>query len=266
MTDVPSRRPPGTPCWASLMAHRADRALDFYGALFDWEFVPGPRQLGSYMIAVRDGQRVAGIGEGAAEPHRPVSWTTMFASDDVDVAAELVRECGGTLGIGPLNADEEGRLAIAVDPSGAVFGIWQGGRLPGADVTGVPGTVAWSELTTRDSSLVAKFYQAVLGVETQSAPEGGADRMVVRIAGEPVAGVLGVGRDLPRDRGAHWTTYFAVADTDAATARAAELGARVLEPPCASRHGRMATVADPEGAAFALITPARSPTGGSAED
>jgi uncharacterized protein len=262
MTDLPSRRPPGTPCWASLMAHRADRAQDFYGALFGWEFVPGPRQLGPYMIAVRDGRRIAGIGEGSAEPHRPVSWTTMFASDDVDTAAELVRECAGTLGIGPLNANEEGRMAIAVDPSGAVFGIWQGARLPGADVTGVPGTVAWSELTTRDSSLVGKFYQAVLGVEAQAATDGGADRMVLKVGGEAVAGVRGVGRDLPRDRGAHWMTYFAVADTDAATARAAELGARVLEPPCASRHGRMATVADPEGAAFALVSAAGPAAGG----
>ncbi|WP_069466851.1 VOC family protein, partial [Actinacidiphila rubida] len=188
MTEVPSRRPSGTPCWASLMAHRVDRALEFYGALFDWEFVPGPRQLGSYVIALRDGRRVAGIGEGAAEPHRPVSWATMLASDDADAAAELARECGGTVGIGPLNADEAGRLAIAVDPSGAVFGIWQGDRLPGAEVDGEPGTVAWSELFTRDAGLVAKFYQTVFGMGAPVPEEGGVDRVVLTAGGRPVAG------------------------------------------------------------------------------
>ncbi|MCL2732746.1 MAG: VOC family protein [Actinomycetia bacterium] len=256
MTDVPSRRPPGTPCWASLMAHRVDRALEFYGALFDWEFVPGPRQLGPYRIAVRDGRRVAGIGEGDAEPHRPVAWTTMLASDGADGTAELVRECGGTVGIGPLNAGEEGRLALAVDPSGAVFGIWQGGRLPGAEATAEPGTVAWSELLTRDSALVAKFYQAVFGLAVQATEDGGSDRLVLAADGRQVAGVRGLGRDLPRERGAHWMTYFAVADIDAATARAADLGARVLEPPRDSRHGRLAAIADPEGATFALVAAA----------
>lgn len=260
MTDVPSRRPPGTPCWASLMAHRVDRALEFYGALFDWEFVPGPRQLGPYRIAVRDGRRVAGIGEGDAEPHRPVAWTTMLAADGVDEAAERVRECGGTVGIGPLNAGDEGRLALAVDPSGAVFGIWQGRGLPGAEAVGMPGTVAWSELLTRDAALVAKFYQAVFGLGVDPAGDAGADRLVLGAGGQPTAGVLGLGRELPRERGAHWRTYFAVADTDAATARAAELGARVLEPPRDSRHGRLSTVADPEGAPFSLVTAAEGPT------
>src|SRR5882757_5349238 len=123
MTEVPNRRPPGTPCWASLQAQRADQAQDFYGALFGWEFAPGPPELGRYLLALLDGQRVAGIGGGAAEPHRPVAWTTMFAADDVDHTAELIRECGGTLGLGPLNAGAEGRLAVGVDPSGAVFGV-----------------------------------------------------------------------------------------------------------------------------------------------
>ncbi|WNI18428.1 hypothetical protein [Actinacidiphila sp. ITFR-21] len=54
MTEVPSRRSPGTPCWASLMAERAERAQDFHGALFGWEFAPGPPQLGRYTLAPPD--------------------------------------------------------------------------------------------------------------------------------------------------------------------------------------------------------------------
>ncbi|MFG1808426.1 VOC family protein [Streptomyces sp. NPDC049040] len=250
-TDAPDRRAPGTPCWASLMAHRADLARDFYGTLFGWEFTPGPPQLGSYMLAQAGGLRVAGIGEGAPGAHRPVSWTTMLAADDVDHAAESVRECGGTVGIGPLNAGEDGRLAIAVDPSGAVFGIWQGGTFSGADVTGVPGSVAWSELVTHESALVGKFYEAVFGFGLETAGDG--DRAELLVDGRAVAGVHGVGRQLPRDRGAHWMTTFAVADVEDAAGLASRLGGRVLEPPHPGPRGLTATVADPEGAAFSLL-------------
>lgn len=254
-TDVRTRRRPGTPCWASLMAGRADQARDFYGALFGWEFTAGPPQLGAYVLAVRDGLRVAGIGEAPPEPHRPVSWTTMLAADDVDRAAELVRECGGTVGIGPLNVGEDGRLAIAVDPSGAVFGIWQGGLFSGAEATGVPGSVGWSELVTQDAAMVGKFYEAVFGLgleRTGEAPD--ADRAVLTVGGNAVAGIRGLGRALPRDRGAHWTTSFAVADIDAVSRLAVRLGGRVLTPSHPGPYGPTTTLADPEGSPFCLLT------------
>lgn len=254
-TDVRARRRPGTPCWASLMAARAGQARDFYGALLGWEFVPGPPQLGSYVLAVRDGLRVAGIGEGAPEPHRPVSWTTMLAADDVDRAAELVRECGGTVGVGPLNVGGDGRLALAVDPSGAVFGIWQGGLFGGAEAAGVPGSVGWSELATRDAALVGKFYESVFGLGLERAgADPGADRAVLTVGGHAVAGIRGLGRALPRDRGAHWTTSFTVADIDAVCRLAVRLGGAVLTPSHPGPYGPTATLADPEGASFCLLT------------
>lgn len=256
MTEVAGRRLPGTPCWASLMVHRADQARNFYGALFGWEFGHRPARPGAYTLALLDGQRVAAIGDGPAEPHGPVAWTTMLASDDADETAELVRECGGTVGVGPLNADGEGRLALAADPSGAVFGVWQGERLPGADLTGVPGSVAWNELWTWESPLVAKFYQAVFGFGSEPSAGEEPDRVVLTVGGRAVAGVHGVGSRLPRDRGAHWMTFFAAVDVDATARRAARLGARVVNAPCDSPYGRMATLVDPEGVAFALIAPA----------
>jgi len=261
-TEVPSRHLPGTPCWVSLMAHRAGPARDFYGALFGWEFTPGPEQLGScYSLAGIGGLRVAGIGEGEPESQRPVSWTTMLAADDVDHAAESVRECGGTVGIGPLNVGEDGRLAVAVDPSGAVFGIWQGGLFGGTDATDVPGSVAWSELVTNDSTLVGKFYEAVFGFafERQGAAGDGAghgdgeDRAVFSVGGRALADVHGVGQGLSPDRGAHWMTTFAVEDVAATARLASRLGGRVLSAPHQGPRGLTATVADPEGAAFSVL-------------
>jgi predicted enzyme related to lactoylglutathione lyase len=261
MTEVPNRRAAGTPCWSSLMAHRADRARDFYEALFGWEFTPGPEQLGRYVFAEQAGRRIAGIGEGAADQYQAVSWTMMLAVDDADQAAELVRERGGTVGVGPLDAGEDGRLAIAVDPSGAVFGIWEGEPAPVEDRTGEPGTAAWYELLTRESALVVPFYQAVFGFGAEPSRGGEADRVLLTVGGRAVAGVRGVGRDLSRERGAHWMTYFEVADVPGVVARTTELGGGVLEPPHDSRWGRTAALADPEGAAFSVITSTPAPAG-----
>ncbi|EFL22725.1 glyoxalase [Streptomyces himastatinicus ATCC 53653] len=259
MTEAATRRTPGTPCWTSLMVHSLAATQDFYHALFDWEFTPGPQQLGAYVRAVRDGVPVAGLGELPPERQLPVSWMTYLASHDADETAEMIRACGGTVAVGPLDADEAGRMLIAADPEGAVFGVWQEEEHAVLRESGPPGTPVWHELTARESGAVAKFYQMVFGYEadgTRSAspPEPGEPgRRTLHLAGQPVCAIRSVGRALPRDRGAHWMTHFAVRDVDEAVRRVAELGGRVVEPPSDRATGRAALVTDREGAAFTVV-------------
>ena len=248
-----TRYAPGTPCWVSLMVHGLTTTQEFYGELFGWEFQPGPHQLGPYVRAVLDGHDVAGIGQLAPDRRLPVAWTPYLASDDVDATAETVRLCGGTVGVGPLDASDAGRLAICSDPTGAVFGIWQAVARRGTDITGVPGTPAWNELVTFETASVGKFYETVFGYAEEAEVSADLDHMTLNVDGRAVAGVRGVGTALPRDRGPHWMTYFEVADVDTALALVNDLGGHVLRPAHDSAHGSVATVADPEGARFALI-------------
>ncbi|MEU9331868.1 VOC family protein [Streptomyces sp. NPDC048290] len=250
-----ARYAPGTPCWVSLMVHGMEPTQDFYHALFGWEFQPGPQQLGAYVRALLDGREVAGVGTLPPDRRLPVAWTPYLASDDVDATAELVRLCGGTIGVGPLDAAEAGRMAIGSDPAGAVFGIWQGAAHAGMAVSGVPGTPAWNELLTFDTVGVTKFYETVFGFEAEATGPADTDRVTLRVGDRPVAGVHGLGDALPRDRGPHWTTYFEVADVDAALERVVELGGQVLSPARDGERGRVAMVSDLEGARFALVTP-----------
>ncbi|MFF4017169.1 VOC family protein [Streptomyces sp. NPDC001843] len=247
------RRAPGTPCWVSLMVHGLTATERFYGGLFGWKFEPGPQQLGPYSWALLDGHRVGGIGQLAPDLHLPIAWTPHFATDDVDRTAETVRLCGGTVGVGPVEARGTGRLVIGSDTSGAVFGVWQGVPGTGTAVIGVHGTPAWTELLTFETASVTKFYKALFGYEEEQVVCAGVDYVTLRLDGVPVAGVHGVGHSLPRDRGSHWLTYFQVEDADDALRRVAELGGRVLEPAHDSAHGRVAKVADPEGALFAVV-------------
>ncbi|MFE7329351.1 VOC family protein [Streptomyces sp. NPDC057565] len=253
MTEAAVRRTPGTPCWVSLMVHGLSTTQKFYAELFGWEFGPGPQQLGPYVRALIDGKEVAGIGQLPPERHLPVAWTTYLATDDADVTAETIRSCGGTVAVGPLDAGEAGRLAIASDPSGAVFGIWQAAAHLGTALARVPGTPVWNELVTRETSTVAKFYQAVFGYDVEAVVSADFDYQTLHLSGRPVASLHGVGRALPRDRGPHWMTYFEVVDTDEAAARVVDLGGHVLQPPRDGSSGRVATVADPEGAAFTIV-------------
>ncbi len=247
------RHTPGTPCWVSLMAHGLRATQEFYGALFGWEFRPGPEQLGPYVRALLDGHEVAGIGQLPPDRHLPIAWTPYLASDDVDATAEAVRHCGGTVGVGPIDAGEAGRMAIASDPAGAVFGIWQAAGHVGQAVAGRPGTPVWNELLTRETASVVKFYRTVFGFAEEAVVSADFDYLTLHVAGRPVASMHGAGQALPRDRGPHWMTYFEVADVDESVDRVVELGGHVVKPAKVGTHGRMATVADPEGAVFTVV-------------
>ncbi|MES4890437.1 VOC family protein [Streptomyces sp. NPDC096012] len=248
-----AQRAPGEPCWVSLMVHELAATEEFYAELFGWEFRPGPQQLGPYVRALLDGREVAGMGQLPPDPRLPIAWTPYLATNDVDRTADAVRLSGGTVAVGPIDAAEAGRLAIASDPSGAVFGIWQGTAHLGTTITGVPGTPVWNELLTYETESVAKFYATVFGYEREPVVAAGLDYVTLHLGGRPVAGLHGVGHALPPDRGSHWQTYFEVTDADATLRQVVDLGGRVLRPAHDSPHGRVARVADPEGAEFSVV-------------
>ncbi|GAA0481430.1 VOC family protein [Streptomyces sp. NPDC046215] len=256
-----TRHTPGTPCWTSLLAHDLESIKDFYSGLFGWSYYsPGPRQLGPYVRATLDGRDVAGLGELSPGQELPTAWTTYLASDDADGTAEWIRCSGGTVGVGPLTAGDAGRLVLASDPTGAPFGVWQGRKLVGPQLTGVPGTPVWHELVTRRAEAVVRFYQALFGYEAKPgdpAASTGTDYLTLRLDGRPVAALRGVGAGLPRGHGPHWMTHFEVADTPAAVRRVLELGGQVLAPPHEEPAGQVARVMDPEGAVFSLVRTAR---------
>ncbi|MEU0660556.1 VOC family protein [Streptomyces lavendulocolor] len=252
MTEA-TRHEPGTPCWVSLMAHRLDATQEFYGELFGWQFEPGPQQLGPYVRGLLDGREVAGIGQLPADRDLPTAWTTYLASNDAGGTAEAVRCSGGTVAVGPITAADAGRLVICSDPTGAVFGVWQAAAHLGTGIVGVPGTPAWNELLTQETESVGKFYKTVFGYELDPVVSADLDLVMLKVGDRPVASLHGVGASLPRDRGAHWMTWFEVADTDAAARRVAELGGQVLQPPRDDQAGQLATVADPEGAVFTIV-------------
>jgi predicted enzyme related to lactoylglutathione lyase len=100
------------------------------------------------------------------------------------------------------------------------------------------------------------FYRAVFGYDFGDIGATGMRYSTLDLNGRPVGGIGEFTDDQPADFAAQWSTYFAVADADAAVAKVTELGGTVIAPPWDSPYGRMAIVADDQGAVFSVMSTA----------
>ena len=248
----------GTPAWVDLLATDRKAAADFYGGLFAWKFRDVSGDTGDYALALLDGDPVAGIGEKPeAEPFSAM-WTTYFAVTNADSAAIRISAAGGLLSMDPIVVTDGvtrlGRLSIAADPAGAIFGVWEAGSQPGAVRINEPGSLAWSEAMSHNATVVRRFYRAVFNWGYDQIGDGVTfDYTTASVAGRAVCGVMQIPQGTQAQLTSHWLTYFAVADTDAAAERVLELGGEVVSEPRDSQHGRFSLVQDPQGAMFAAI-------------
>jgi predicted enzyme related to lactoylglutathione lyase len=127
------------------------------------------------------------------------------------------------------------------------------------------GAPIWYELMTPDPGAVSEFYRAVLGWEIPSAghtmPGGSEYREIQRPDGGFAGGVLTLTPEMGQG-GARpgWMTYFHVDDVDASVAAATGMGATVhMAPMTMEGVGRMAMLADPQGAPFYVMDPTPPP-------
>jgi uncharacterized protein len=241
---------PGTPCWVDVTSPDLAATTAFYAGVFGWDADTDARpEAGGYTMFSLNGKFVAAASPPQQEGIPPV-WTTYIASDDVDAAAARVGEAGGTVFTEPFDVFDSGRMTVAQDPTGAVFGIWQAGSHHGAQLANEPGSLSWNECRTPDAAAAERFYRAVFEYDVRQMPMSeGEPYRVLQVGGKGVAGLIQMA-----DSGPYWATTFNVADTDASCARAEELGGRVLAQPYdIPTIGRYAALQDPVGAAFGVI-------------
>jgi uncharacterized protein len=250
-----TRWPAGTPCWVDVSADDVPKAIAFYRALFGWDIEPGGPEVGGYSIAHQNGRIVAAVSPKMGPPGVPSVWTTYLATDGVDDTAAKIKGAGGQMLAEPMDVMEEGRMAVAMDPAGAVFGLWQGGRTTGLGVANEPGALSWNEHFSRDFDGSKAFYRAAFGYDYQDMSGDGFKYAMLMVGGHEVGGIGEYPEGTPAEMPAAWAAYFAVTDTDAAVAKVTELGGREVQPIRDSPYGRIGVVADGEGAVFSLITP-----------
>jgi uncharacterized protein len=248
--------PAGTPCWVDLGVSDIPKAKAFYGGLFGWDIQEGPAEAGGYAMCMLRGRPVAGIGPKMGPTEMPAFWTTYIASEDADATAARVKAGGGQLMMDPFDVMDVGRMFVATDPGGAVFGVWQARAHTGVGLANEPSSLVWSENMSRSYEANRAFYRDVFGYSYGDIGAEGMRYATLDLEGQPVGGIGEIGSGQPAQMPAAWSTYFAVPDTDAAVATAAELGGAVVAPAWDTPYGRMAVVADDQGAVFAVMAPA----------
>jgi predicted enzyme related to lactoylglutathione lyase len=109
-------------CWTELQTRDAEKAAQFYQAVFDWEieveekppyYVTGKVQ-GHYNCGMFD------MDKANLPAHIPSQWSVYFNVADLDASLNLAKELGSTIIVEPIVIDV-GRFATIADPQGAIL-------------------------------------------------------------------------------------------------------------------------------------------------
>jgi uncharacterized protein len=249
MSEVNAAPPEGTPTWIDLEIPDLDRAREFYGALFGWQFSVGPEETGHYTMCELRGRPVAGLMPNQDQDATRFQWTMYVATADCDRSVQRVVDAGGTVITPTMDVMQRGRMAIAEDTVGARFGMWQAGAFHGAEIVNEPNAWVRNDLVTNDPGPAREFYSKVFDYSLRDNPDmPGMDfTFLIRPDGYEIGGIVGAADATT----SVWGTMFEVDDTDKAVERATAVGGTVItvrDTP----YGRHATMTDPFGVEFSI--------------
>ncbi|WP_282798149.1 VOC family protein [Streptomyces sp. CC224B] len=255
----------GVPCWVDAALPDVEGGKRFYGELFGWSFDDGWSRddtagggYGHYVRASLDGRPVAALAP-KADGRLPTAWTVYLATPDAATTAARVAAAGGQVITEPVPVGPFGTTGLVADPEGAVFGLWQAGSHRGFGKLREPGAYCWTEVYARDKSVVDPFYESVFEYGVYDVEVGGDDfrtwspRGAAAGPDTAIGGRAVLAGSFPAEMPAHFLSYFCVADCDATAAAVRRLGGRVRTEPFDIPYGRVAVLADNQGAAFGVL-------------
>ncbi|MBT2483033.1 VOC family protein [Streptomyces sp. ISL-94] len=158
----------------------------------------------------------------------------------------------------PVDVMGEGRLAQCTDPQGAEFAMWQPGKTAGFGLASADNTLVWVELHVPDPAAALGFYSALFGWRHAEMQAPGMTYRVLSTADgdQQDTSFGGIAPQQGQGEPSRWTPYFNVPDVDATVAAATANGGSVVMPASdVPEVGRIAWLADPAGAVFALLKP-----------
>jgi predicted enzyme related to lactoylglutathione lyase len=126
----------------------------------------------------------------------------------------------------------------------------------GIGISAVDGTLSWADLSTPEPERAGKFYADLFGWQMVTDDEDPEHDYIHIKNGEHFIGGIPPVRDRKPGTPPHWLIYFHVSNCDAFANKAKQLGGTIYLPPMTMENvGRMAVLADPQQAVFALFQP-----------
>ena len=248
MTTQTTPRAHGALTWMDLSTPDLEGAKRFYQHVFGWEYLDIGAAFGHYHYALMHGGAAAGIGQLPPEAPMPPVWTVYLA--DAEGAVERVKALGGQVIVETMTVGDAGKMTVCIDPTGAMFGLWQPIDFIGAAVEGEHGGLAWSEVNTRDAAAACDFYGKLFGLTPHKLE--GQEYFMMQRGEEMFFGVMQMD-DQWGDLPPHWMGYFAIDNTDSALERVLAAGGSIGAPAIDTPYGRVAVIVDPYGAAISIV-------------
>ena len=120
----------------------------------------------------------------------------------------------------------------------------------------------WNELNTRDVKKAKDFYGKLLGWTFEEMPMGpGQTYTIIKLDGEQIGGIFKMEGPMFEGIPENWFTYIAVDDVDKMMKKVKDAGGKVIrEPFDVPMAGRIAIVADSNGAVSGWMVPAPQPS------
>ena len=251
------RHPPGEFNWFELATTDQPAAKSFYGDLFGWQANDTPMGSGDvYTMFQLEGLDVAAaytLRSDQSATGIPAHWDIYISVESADEAAAKIESFGGSLMAAPFDVMTHGRMAVASDPTGGVFCIWQAFSHQGTRIGGVDGTVCWADLNTQDPEAASQFYTGVFGWELYRASGDDSGYLHIKHGEKHIGGIPPVIPNVPP----HWLLTFQASEVALLTNKAGALGATTLLPVTdMPKVGKFSVLQDPQGAPFALFQPA----------
>jgi uncharacterized protein len=248
--------------WYELHTPDAAAAAAFYSPVLGWSTQDAGIPNRKYTRVCVERTPVGGLLEKAATGFTSgegARWMGYIGVHDVHLYSKLVLQAGGVVHRAAEEIPGVGTFAVAADPQGAIFTLFQppaGMTRPEQPAACTPGMPAWHELAATNQELAFQFYTGLFGWTKADAFDMGPDSVyqIFAAGSQPIGGMMTVPNP---PHGAGWLFYFSVQEIGAAIDRVKQNGGVMLYGPSVVPGGQqIAHCRDTQGAFFGIVGPA----------
>jgi predicted enzyme related to lactoylglutathione lyase len=243
---------PGKFVWHDLMTTDIEAVKKFYGELFGWNFEDVGTVDVPYEIIRNNGKIIGGIFalDKSRSKAEHSQWISFISVENMETAVEHVKNNNGNIYTEPFDLPDRGKVAVAIDPQGAVLALVNSSTGDTKDKDPIYNEWLWTELWTDNVDASLNFYNGMFGYENKVyMTQADTKYYVLRNEDEGRAGVVKIMLDGVKP---NWMPYIAVKDPSETISKVEQLGGKVLIDQKGIAGNKAAIIADPSGGVFTV--------------